>query len=117
MNLFWPCCPIRTSSTEISLTCVQVTKQTGGTTEENVNHGKIPAEDSKKKMRVQVEENVHYNDVTAEGSKKNQMNVPVVSQNNDLGSKKDDTNSKNNKQMPTLEIFGTNLTKLAHEVW
>ncbi|KAJ1441216.1 P-loop containing nucleoside triphosphate hydrolase [Sesbania bispinosa] len=66
-----------------------------------------------RKIGGQIEENVHPNDVPAEGSeKKNQMMVPVVSRNNDLGAGKDDNE---NKQTPALEIFGTNLTKLALE--
>jgi hypothetical protein len=52
--------------------------------------------------------------VTAEGSKNNQIKVPGVSQNNNLSAKKDENVIK---QKSALEIFGTNLTKLAQEVW
>lgn len=62
----------------------------------------------------QIQENVHHDEVTAKGSKNNKMKVPVVSQNNALGATKGEDE---NKQLPTLEIFGTNLTKLAQEVW
>jgi hypothetical protein len=69
---------------------------------------------SKNKMGSQVEENVHNDVVTAEGSKNNQIKVPGVSQNNNLSAKKDENVIK---QKSALEIFGTNLTKLAQEVW
>jgi hypothetical protein len=68
---------------------------------------------SNNKMRSQVKENVHNDVVTAEGSKNNQIKVPVVSQNNNLGAKKDENVIK---PKSALEIFGTNLTKLAQEV-
>ncbi|GAU13507.1 hypothetical protein TSUD_128040 [Trifolium subterraneum] len=72
----------------------------------------LESQGSKNKMGSQVEENVH-NDVTAKGSKSNQIKFPVVSQNNNLGAKKDENVIK---QKPALEIFGTNLTKLAQEI-
>jgi hypothetical protein len=68
---------------------------------------------SNNKMGSQVKENVHNDVVTAEGSKNNQIKVPVVSQNNNLGAKKDENVIK---PKSALEIFGTNLTKLAQEV-
>ncbi|WJX31441.1 hypothetical protein P8452_19867 [Trifolium repens] len=67
---------------------------------------------SNNKMGSQVKENVHNDVVTAEGSKNNQIKVPGVSQNNNLGAKKDENVIK---PKSALEIFGTNLTKLAQE--
>lgn len=84
--------------------CEQVIRQI----EENVHQDNLPTEDSKNKMGGQVEEIV-----TAESSKNNQIKFPVVTQNNSLGARKDDNV---NKQKSALEIFGTNLTKLAQEV-
>jgi hypothetical protein len=68
---------------------------------------------SNNKMGSQVKENVHNDVVTAEGSKNNQIKVPGVSQNNNLGAKNDENVIK---PKSALEIFGTNLTKLAQEV-
>lgn len=72
------------------------------------------AEGSKNKMKGQVEDRVHYDVVVAaESSKNNQIKSQGVNQNYNVGARKDESA---NKQKSALEIFGTNLTKLAQEV-
>lgn len=72
------------------------------------------AEGSKNKMKGQVEDRVHYDVVVAaESSKNNQIKSQGANQNYNLGARKEENA---NKQKSALEIFGTNLTKLAQEV-